>query len=434
MRSRAPRGAAWRHQESIHAGAQYGWPAAVANASHAARYGRSDSTPSTISPSIDMDSSTIAPPVAVSFVASHGRLGGAERYLELLLEGLGPDWARSTVCLGEGPFVDRLRRLGHPVLVVRTPRRIGMLAAAWKLRRHLRRRQPDVVHANGTKAALVCGLATMATGIPVIWVKHDHFRDGWLTTLIALRCRQVVGVSAAVNAAFPRMLRKRLHVVYNGVPDLPVDREAGRALVAGLLGCGPDTPVVLLVGRLDPLKGAGELLQAAPQVLRHRPDVRFALLGGAESHHPGYRRFLEKRAEDLGIRESLAFLDHRDDAVEVLSGCDVVVIPSIPGPHGFGREGFPLVAIEALWVGTPIAGYADGGLPEAVADCARLVPTGDRSALAESILEILENRAMRGQLVARGMKRARARYRFASVVERMAERYRAAVRNDTSTA
>jgi glycosyltransferase involved in cell wall biosynthesis len=366
------------------------------------------------------------PPVAVAFVVSHARLGGAERYLELLLDGLGAEWVRAIVCLGEGPFVDRLRRLGHSVEVVPTPRRIGMLAAAWKLRRHLLRQRPDVVHANGTKAALVCGLATLATGIPVIWVKHDHFRDGWLTNLIALRCRQVVGVSAAVNATFGRMLHKRLHVVHNGVPDLPVDRQAGRRLVAGLLGCASETPVVLLVGRLDPLKGAGELLEAAPQILRRRPDVRFALLGGEESHHPEYRRYLERRADELGIRESVAFLGHREDAVQVLCGSDVVVIPSIPGPRGFGREGFPLVAIEALWVGTPIAGYADGGLPEAVGEAGRLVPPGDRTALAEGIVEILEDPAVREQLVARGTARARARYRFAAVVELMIQRYRAA--------
>jgi glycosyltransferase involved in cell wall biosynthesis len=71
-------------------------------------------------------------------------------------------------------------------------------------------------------------------------------------------------------------------------------------------------------------------------------------------------------------------------------------------------------------------------LPEAVGDCARLVAPGDRAALAEGILEILENPAMREQLVAQGMERARARYRFALVIESMAERYRAAVRDDTS--
>jgi glycosyltransferase involved in cell wall biosynthesis len=380
-----------------------------------------------------MDSRTI-PPVAVAFVVSHARLGGAERYLEQLLDGLGPAWVRATICLADGPFADRLRARGHPVEVMPTPRRIGMLAAAWRLRRRLLRRRPDVVHANGTKAALVCGLATVGTGIPVVWVKHDHFRDGWLTTLIALRCRQVVGVSAAVNARFPRVLRSRLHVVHNGVPDLLVDREAGRRLVAGLLGCGPGTPVVLLVGRLDPLKGAGELLEVAPQVLRRRPGARFVLLGGEETHHPGYRRRLEHRARELGIRESVTFLGHRDDAVAVLSGSDVVVIPSVPGPRGFGREGFPLVAIEALWLGTPIAGYADGGLPEVVGDCARLVAPGDRRALAGAVLDLLDDPAQRARLVACGVERARARYRFATVVERMADRYRAAVTEHGSIA
>lgn len=370
---------------------------------------------------------TITPPVAVSFVVSHARLGGAERYLEQLLAGLGSQWVRATVCLADGPFADRLRALGHPVEVVPTPRRIGMLRAAWRLRRRLARQRPDVVHANGTKAALVCALATVGTGIPVIWVKHDHFMDGWLTTLIALRCRQVVGVSGAVNAAFPRLLRGRLHVIHNGVPDLPVDRAAGRRLVERLLACGRGTPVVLLVGRLDPLKGAGELLEAAPRIMRRRPDARFALLGGDEAHHPGYRRRLEQRARELGIGDAVAFLGHRDDAVDVLSGCDVVVIPSVPGPRGFGREGFPLVAVEALWVGTPIAGYADGGLPEAVGDCARLVPPGDRAALADAVLALLDDRVARERLVAAGMARARARFRFGTVVERMTERYRAAV-------
>jgi glycosyltransferase involved in cell wall biosynthesis len=364
--------------------------------------------------------------VAVTFVTSHGRLGGAERYLEMLLDGLGGDWVRATVCLGEGPFVERLRARGHPVEVLVTPRRIGMLPAAWRLRRRLLRQRPQVVHANGTKAALVSALATLATGIPVVWVKHDHFRDGWLTNLIGWRCHQVVGVSAAVNASFARRLEDRLHVVHNGVPDVHVDRGAGRALVDGLLDCGTDVPVVILVGRLDPLKGAGELLGVAPEIRRRVPRVRFALVGGDEPHHPGYRRALERRAQELGIADAVFFLGHREDAVEILSGCDVVVIPSVPGPRGIGREGFPLVAIEALWAGTPVVGYADGGLPEAVADSARLVAPGDRAALAGAIVDVLCDPQLRERLVVVGRERAHTRYRFDSVVERMAERYRAA--------
>jgi glycosyltransferase involved in cell wall biosynthesis len=357
----------------------------------------------------------------VSFVVSHARLGGAERYLEQLLDGLGRDWVRSVVCLADGRFVGRLRARGHAVDVVPAPRRIGMLSTAFKLRRRLLKQRPEVVHANGTKAALVCALATAGTGIPVVWVKHDHFRDGWLTTAIALGCNQVVGVSGSVNGRFPRSLRNRLHVVHNGVPDLPVDRDAGRRLVTTLLGCARETPVVLLAGRLEPLKGADELLDAAPRIRATLPDVRFALLGGEEAHHSGYREQLERRAGALGVRDSVAFLGHRDDAVAVLSGCDVLVIPSV--------EGFPLVAIEALWVGTPVAGYAVGGLPDAVGECARLVPHGDRAALADAVLALLGDPVLRTRIAACGSERARARYRFDAVVERMAERYRAATRS-----
>src|SRR5262249_38543235 len=85
----------------------------------------------------DMAESEIAVPV--TFLSSHAQLGGSERYLELLLDRLGPDWVHGVVSLEDGPFVGRLRARGHPVLVLPTPARLGILPAAWRLRRLLRR-------------------------------------------------------------------------------------------------------------------------------------------------------------------------------------------------------------------------------------------------------------------------------------------------------
>ncbi len=54
-----------------------------------------------------------AAPVRVAFVSSHAHGGGSERYLELLLGELGPDWIAGVIALQEGPFADRLRDLGY---------------------------------------------------------------------------------------------------------------------------------------------------------------------------------------------------------------------------------------------------------------------------------------------------------------------------------
>lgn len=365
-------------------------------------------------------------PVPVTFVSSHAGLGGAERYLELLLGQLGAGWVNQVVCLQAGPFAERLRALGYPVEIVETPRRAGMLPAAWRLRGVLRRSRPAVVHANGVKAALLAGLATPGISIPVVWVKHDFSWDGPLAALVGLRCREVVGVSRAVLATFGRRPRPRRRVVANGIPQDPVDRGRGREMALELLRCPPEAEVVTIVGRLDPVKGQAELLEAAPEVLRRRPRARFLLLGGEDPHHPSFAAGLRARVRALGLEGAVTFGGHRPDAPDLLAGSDAAVIPTIPDDRGFGREGFGLVGVEAMAVGTPVVGYADGALPEVLGDCARLVAPGDRASLGREIARVLEDDALRERLVRCGRQRARERYRLDSMASAMESVYRSA--------
>jgi hypothetical protein len=90
--------------------------------------------------------------IPIAFVSSHGFRGGSERYLALVLEHLDPAWISMVVCLQDGPLADELQARGLPVEVVPTGTRLPhMLAAAWRLRRLLRRAGSAVVHANGVK-------------------------------------------------------------------------------------------------------------------------------------------------------------------------------------------------------------------------------------------------------------------------------------------
>jgi glycosyltransferase involved in cell wall biosynthesis len=368
--------------------------------------------------------------VPITFVSSHARNGGAERYLELLLEQLGPPWIRDVICLEEGPLAERLRGRGYPTDVIATsPRPAGLVASAWTLRRRLRRTRPAVVHANGIKAALVAVLGTVGTRTPVVWLKHDVSRDGWLARLVARGCRLVIGVSSAVTNVFGSTPPPKVHVIHNGIKSVSANRDAGRRLLLEALGERKADAVVALVGRLDPFKGHRELIAVLPTLLARRPGLRLAFLGADDPSHPGWGDILRREVNELGAADAVAFLGYREDTLELLAGCDVVVIASVPDATGMGKEGFSYVALESLAVGTPVVAYADGGVPEVLGDCGYLVSPGDRAALADAILTVLEDGDLRARLTRCGRARLAERFSLPQMVAALTDRYREVASN-----
>jgi glycosyltransferase involved in cell wall biosynthesis len=357
------------------------------------------------------------------FVSSHALPGGSERYLELLLGALGPEWVAGVVSLQDGWLVDRLREAGHPVAVVPAGRRLGILPAAVRLRRVLRSRRPQVVHANGVKAALVAALAMTGTGIPVLWVKHDFFWDGPLARCVARLCRQVVGVSAAVVEGLPA---ERVHVVPNGIAPAPVDRAAGRARLHGLFGLPEGARVVLLLGRLHRVKGAAALVEAAPGVLARAPGVHFGLVGGEDPGEPEVADEVCARVAALSLEGAVRLLGHQDDPQALMAGADVVAIPSGPHAPGLRGEGFGMVAIEAMAAGTPVVGLAAGALPEVVGDAGLLVPPGDPGALADALVRALTDEPLRARLAEAGRRRVADCFTLERMADAMRVRYREA--------
>jgi glycosyltransferase involved in cell wall biosynthesis len=357
-------------------------------------------------------------PVPVSFVSSHALLGGAELYLESLIDGLGLGWCRGVTCLENGPFVERLRSHGHRVDVLDGAGRTGVATSLPGLRRAVRSQRPCVVHANGIKAALACSLALRFTGLPILWIKHDFSFDRTLARLVAHGCREVVGCSTAVIEIFRDQEGSRVTVIPPGITVPGIDRGAARRGVAELLSCRPDDPLVVHVGRIDPPKGQLELLEAAPRILEQQPRTRFAFLGAEEPGARAYSGVLRARARELGLETAARFLGHRDDALRIMAGCDVVAIPSLV------REGLPTVAVEAMGIGTPVVGYAQGALGETLGGCGRVVSPGDRTALGDAIIALLQEPERWRRASECGKARARERFALTRTVEAMRQRYR----------
>jgi glycosyltransferase involved in cell wall biosynthesis len=343
------------------------------------------------------------PPVC--FVAS-GQIGGAERYLETLLEAMDRPGRHRAVVVGSGGFDAILEDLGLAVERVRYRGRKDLVHAAAVVRRTLRRDRPAVVHANGFVAATVAGLARIGTATPVMWLKVDMSQDGVRARTVARLCSEVAGMSEAAIRSVRGVSGVSARVVLGGIPELGVRAGDGREALRTACGWEDDVFGVVLSGRLCPGKGQLELVDAAPAVLREHPHARFAFIGRRDPAYPTFAREIDERVRALGVDHAVTLLEVESarEAISLVSGADVVAAPSIGADSGW-REGFGLVVAEAMQIGVATVIYDSGSLPEVLGDCGITVAEGDRHGLERALVTLAAEPGMRADLAARAQRR-----------------------------
>ncbi len=144
-------------------------------------------------------------------------------------------------------------------------------------------------------------------------------------------------------------------------------------------------PVVGYVGRIEPRKGALDLIAAAPAIRQRLPEARIVLVGDDPyDSAPDY--LAEVRASS-----AVEHLDWVENAPGLMRHLDVLVAPSHQEPFG-------TVLSEAMAVGTPVVATHVGGLAEVVEEgvTGRLVEPGDPDALAEAVAGVYAERAAMG--------------------------------------
>src|SRR5262249_36158520 len=144
-------------------------------------------------------------------------------------------------------------------------------------------------------------------------------------------------------------------------------------------------PIVLFVGRLLEVKGVSYLLAAMQRVQARVPAARLVIIGNGD-----LREALDREASERHVR--VEFLDYvsPDEIRRWMNRARVLCVPSVPAANGT-IEALPMVALEAQAMELPLAGFASGGIPEAVVDgrTALLVAERDADALAEAIEALL---------------------------------------------
>ena len=204
-------------------------------------------------------------------------------------------------------------------------------------------------------------------------------------------------VADEVREAFPTA-GDRVVAIPNGV-DPPAPEVAGRTdAAAGRHLAGGDR-YVLALGTVEPRKDLPSLVAAFDALATDDPDLRLVIAGP-----DGWGADALTAARDAATnRRRIVRLGwvSDDQRAALLRGASVVAYPS-------RYEGFGLVPLEALAVGTPVVATAVGALPEVLGDAAPLVPPSDPDALAQALQELLTNEEARTSYLEAGKRRVEA--------------------------
>jgi glycosyltransferase involved in cell wall biosynthesis len=287
----------------------------------------------------------------------------------------------------------------------------------------MRRERFDLAHSHSAKAGVLGRIAAKATGTRSLYSPHCFpFVGPWgmPRRVFATNVERALGRSGdailcvadqerqlAIDKRIARP--ERLHVVHNGAPPCAYDGE----LDADLDAWRGDAPVAACLTVLRPQKAVHVFVDAAPAVLERVPDAKLAVIGDGE-----LRAELEQRARALGLGDRLRFFDFHPPSARQLASLDVFVLPS-------AWEAFPISPLEAMACGVPQVATDVGGTREAVADgeTGLLVPPNDPAALADRLVTLLSDPALRRRMSEASRQRFDQNFRIETMIDGTAAVY-----------
>ena len=351
--------------------------------------------------------------IPVVFYVPQLTVGGTENQLAELLVQLNRKKFRPAVwCPGAwGPAGDRLSDANIPICRIRLSHRrpISFLQGVlW-----LRKTKPQIFHSFADGRAALDVLAARLAGIPIVLtsrrnIRHwdpdskarwrERLRNRWTDGVLA-NCSAAAAVCANVEG-FPL---DRIQVIHNGVKLglRPPHSELRRAL-----GISPAGLLVGNVASLKNVKGHNTLIRAFRGVVDELPHAHLVVCGEGEEGPA-----LERLCRALALTEHVSFLGLRHDLSSIYRGLDLYV-------HSSRAEGLPNAVLDAMAHGVPVVATSAGGtgelLLEHAGDC--LVPPEDECALAQCMLRMLKDEALRSQSGLAGQRRVAAAFTVSKMV------------------
>ncbi len=334
--------------------------------------------------------------------------GGAEKQMALLVSHLNRQQFSPHVLVltADGPLHDSLRATGVPVEII--GKRWKFDPGAWmRLRRKLRSIAPDIVHtwlfagnAYGRTAARSAGVPVVVAGERCVdpWKRWWHYA---IDRRLARSTARIVTNTSAVVDFYARhgLPQDKFSVIPNAV-EIPETERLERAECWKRLGIPPRGKLVLAVGRLWQQKGYKDLIWAADMLRSAYSDMWFVIVGEGPD-----LATLQRFRDSISAADSVRFVGHREDALALISTCDVLW-------NGSLYEGQSNTILEAMALGKPVIASDIPGNRDLVIHehTGYLYPLGDIQTLCRYTLKLLESPESADRLGQAAQQRVRTEF------------------------
>jgi glycosyltransferase involved in cell wall biosynthesis len=302
--------------------------------------------------------------------------------------------------------------------------RAGFPRVLWRLVRSLREDRIDVVHTFLVDSIYAGALAGRLAGVRAVTTSRRSL-DHWHTPAHRLLLRLFNPLATRICANSEAV--KRCVVRTEGVPPWKVDViRNGVELVRARptedelrrlrreIGLEPEDLVLCVVSNHRPLKRLDVFLQAMREVLAFEPRAKAILIGDGP---PQFTAELRNHASRLNLDRAVFFLGPKPDVAGYLSISDLGLLCS-------ASEGLSNSVLEYMAAGLPVVATRVGGNIELVdATCGILVPADDPNSLAQAVVRILADPAIRVAMGQAGLARVSRRYSWEASIAAWQDHY-----------
>tara|TARA_R110002073_G_scaffold293075_1_gene458536 strand:+ start:93733 stop:94863 length:1131 start_codon:yes stop_codon:yes gene_type:complete len=333
---------------------------------------------------------------------------GAERLLCELLRYRSDDFRYQVLCLVEGgEFESVIRAMGVPIHILGKKPGVDFLML-FRLWCWLRRERPTIVHTHLFTADTWGRIAAKLARVPGIF-STVHSVNAWQGSVHRRVDRALAHITTRLIACTQQVAEKLVRVdsiavdkvvTLTNAVDLERFQNVAPINIQTEFSIPANVPVMAVLGRLEPVKGQGYLLNCLRQLRDNHVKVCCLFIGDGPD-----KEALHSQVNALQLSDDVFFAGFRRDVPQLLAAIDVLVIPS-------QWEGLPMALLEAMALARVVVAHDVGGIGDVLRDGldGLVVPSKDSAALTEALKTVLMDPEMRHAMGTSARKRVEEKY------------------------